>query len=170
MTVNTHKKARKLRGSRTHGWGSPKKHRGAGSRGGVGMAGSGKKGQQKLNRLKKLDYKKIGKTQFKRPLKTIINDKTINLSTICEKIEYFIKKGIATKKKDTYEIDLTKTDYTKVLGSGSINLKIHIKADKFSKKAIEKITANGGNSNPTVADEKLEESGDSTESQEGVTK
>ena len=87
MTVNTHKKARKLRGSRTHGWGSPKKHRGAGSRGGVGMAGSGKKGQQKLNRLKKLDYKKIGKTQFKRPLKTIINDKTINLSTICEKID-----------------------------------------------------------------------------------
>ena len=44
---NKVKKVRKFRGSHTHGYGSKKKHRGAGSRGGRGMAGSGKRADQK---------------------------------------------------------------------------------------------------------------------------
>ncbi len=41
------KKVTKYRGSKTHGGGSMKKRRGAGSRGGRGRAGSGKKGDVK---------------------------------------------------------------------------------------------------------------------------
>ena len=44
------KKTAKLRGSRTHGYGSSKKHRGGGSRGGRGMAGT--KRQKKTWMLK----------------------------------------------------------------------------------------------------------------------
>ena len=47
MTVNRRKKVVKQRGSHTHGWGSKKKHRGAGNRGGRGMAGSGKRADQR---------------------------------------------------------------------------------------------------------------------------
>lgn len=144
MTVNMKSKVRKLRGSRTHGWGSPKKHRGSGSRGGRGMAGSGKKGQQKVIKLRKLGLFKLGKTQFKRPLKTITNDIIINLSQITAKLDIFTKEGIATKEKESYKIDLTKTQYTKVLGTGSLSHKLKIKAAKFSEKAVEKIKAAGG--------------------------
>ena len=38
MVVRREKRVRKLRGSKTHGWGSKKKHRGGGSRGGRGMS------------------------------------------------------------------------------------------------------------------------------------
>ena len=43
MTTNRRKKDVKQRGSHTHGWGSKKKHRGAGNRGGKGMASTGKR-------------------------------------------------------------------------------------------------------------------------------
>ena len=42
MTIRKRKKKNKLRGHRTHGKGDTKNHRGAGSRGGVGRAGSHK--------------------------------------------------------------------------------------------------------------------------------
>ena len=41
------KKVNKYRGSQTHGSGAKKKRRGAGNRGGRGMAGPGKIGDQK---------------------------------------------------------------------------------------------------------------------------
>jgi large subunit ribosomal protein L15 len=47
MTTHRRKKNVKQRGSKTHGWGSMKKHRGAGNRGGRGKAGTGKRGDQK---------------------------------------------------------------------------------------------------------------------------
>ena len=45
MTFNIRKK--RMRGTKTHGWGSKKKHRGAGNRGGRGMAGAGKRAEHK---------------------------------------------------------------------------------------------------------------------------
>ena len=59
-----------MRGTSSHGWGSKKKHRGAGHRGGKGMAGSGKRADQKKPTILNLygnDY--YGKKGFRRPQK-----------------------------------------------------------------------------------------------------
>ena len=74
------KKLVKQRGSKTHGWGSKKKHRGAGNRGGKGNAGSGKRADQKKPSFWKSKDWKYGIYGFKTPktknikiIKTIIN-------------------------------------------------------------------------------------------------
>ena len=46
MVVNKRKKFSRQRGGHTHGWGSKKKHRGSGNRGGKGMGGTGKRADQ----------------------------------------------------------------------------------------------------------------------------
>ena len=63
--INKKKKTRKLRGSRTHKYGMGKKQRGAGSRGGRGNAGSGKRGQQRETKLLAKGIKHLGKRGFK---------------------------------------------------------------------------------------------------------
>lgn len=142
MVVRKRKKSVKLRGSRTHGWGSPKKHRGKGSRGGKGKAGmSGKRGQQRIFLGRKLGVT-LGKRGFKRPIGK--RDKIINLDDIEKKLDNFIQNKIAVKKGDKIEIDISKAGYTKVLGTGRVTKKLIIKAKSFSKKAKEKIEEQKG--------------------------
>ena len=47
LRVKRRRKSRRFRGSHTHGRGFKKKARGSGHRGGVGMAGTGKRGDQR---------------------------------------------------------------------------------------------------------------------------
>ena len=54
MPVNKRTKLSRYRGSHTHGCGSKKKRRGAGHKGGKGMAGSGKRADQKKPTILKL--------------------------------------------------------------------------------------------------------------------
>lgn len=143
MVVNKTKKVRKLRGSRTHAWGSPKKHRGAGSRGGRGMAGSGKKGQQKMTALHNIKQR-IGKSGFVRPKKVITADVTINLSRIELNLDTYVASGVAIKSGAVYAIDLSKAGVQKVLGSGMVMSKMNVTAKKFSSTAAEKIEKAGG--------------------------
>ena len=143
MVVNKTKKVRKLRGSRTHAWGSPKKHRGAGSRGGRGMAGSGKKGQQKMSALHNIKQR-IGKSGFVRPKKVINADVTINLSRIELNLATYVSSGVAIKSGAVYDIDLSKACVHKVLGSGMVISKMNVTAKKFSSTAVEKIEKAGG--------------------------
>ena len=138
MVVNRKKKANKFRGSNTHGWGSPKKHRGSGSRGGVGNAGAGKKGQQKMTTKHNLrEY--IGRYGFTRPPAVMVIKKTINIDEIEKHIDNFIAEGCAKKGKDIVEIDISKAGYDKVLGRGKITTKMKITAGEFSKGAIDRI-------------------------------
>lgn len=139
MVVRKRKKSARQRGSGTHGWGSKKKHRGAGSRGGRGNAGQGKKAKQKKPRIWK-NTKYLGKYGFKRNV-TKPEVKTINISDI--------EKGIGSKfdikpKKGVYVIDLKKLGYDKLLGSGQVNEKFKITANKASKGAIKKVENAGG--------------------------
>jgi len=124
------KKIVKLRGSRTCGWGSAKKHRGAGSRGGRGLAGTKK--HRKFWVMKNMP-EHIGKRGFKsltqRKLKQAL--KTINLRDIVK----------LTDKKD---IDLIKLGYDKVLGAGHVEKPLKIRARFFTKTAEEKIIKAGG--------------------------
>lgn len=137
------RKVRKYRGSKTHGGGSMKKRRGSGHRGGRGMAGSGKRADQKKpSILAEYGNKYFGKHGFKRPFAKRI--KAINLGTINLKIENMVKKGLAKLQSGAYVIELDKLGYDKLLGSGKVTKKFKIKVNHASNKAIERVKAAGG--------------------------
>jgi len=122
------KKSTRHRGSHTHGRGFKKKARGSGHRGGVGMAGTGKRADQKKTKILNLKEKYFGKKKaLRRKIKPKL--KTINLRDIAKKI------------KDKKEINLK--GY-KILSLGEINEKIIIKASAASESAIDKIKKAGG--------------------------
>ena len=140
------KKITRYRGSHTHGGGAKKKRRGAGNRGGRGMAGSGKRADQKKPTILKL----YGNTYFGKKGFNSVNKKkikTINIETIESRLYNWLKKGVLKKEKDTINIDLKKMGYDKLLGSGKINNKLNIEVRYASKKAIEKIEKSGGKIN-----------------------
>ena len=129
MTVNKRKKKSRLRGSHTHGWGSKKKHRGAGNRGGRGKAGTGKRADQLKSLILKLyGNTYFGKKGFKIPQKVKKHGKSINIKDLPE----------------GKEIDLTKLGFTKLLSEGSLNRPIKITVESCSNKAKAKIEKAGG--------------------------
>ena len=123
------KKTKKMRGKKTFGYGSKKKHRGAGSRGGRGLAGSFK--HKKLKILKE-NPEHFGKRGFKRRVKKSL--KVINLRDI-EKI---------AEKTGKKKINISELGYDKVLGKGQLTEPLEIEAHFFSEKAKLKIEKNGG--------------------------
>jgi len=135
---------KRQRGSRTHGWGSGKKHRGAGNRGGKGNAGSGKRGQQKKTKyLAHGGESPLGKHGFQitrqRP-----SLKAINLYELESNLATWLKEKQIKKEKDTYIIKLKELGYDKILSTGTIKSKLKITAKAFSKTAEEKLKSAGG--------------------------
>ncbi len=131
------KKSHRMRAQTTHGWGAKKKHRGSGNRGGFGMAGTGKRADQKKPTILKLyGSSYFGKKGFKLPAKVVHKLDTINLYEIEEKVNILGKK-----ENDTYVIDLKDK---KVLGTGSLTKKVKITCAAFSKNAEAKIKKLGG--------------------------
>ena len=119
------KKITKQRGKRTHGWGSQKKHRGGGSRGGRGNSGN-------VDHKKTWLWKrgrKLGNTGFKsleqRGLRKSGGE--INL------------RDIERMAGDKNEINLVDHGYERVLGTGEIKRPLKITARHFSASAEEKI-------------------------------
>lgn len=127
MKLKKRNKKSRARGDRTLGW-AMKKHKGSGNRGGKGMAGTGKRADQRKTWVIKYQFPYFGKQGFtSRSTKKRIN-KVMNLRDINERY----KSG---------EIDLS--EY-KILGEGEINKKFIIKARSVSKSAREKIEKAGG--------------------------
>ncbi len=143
MTARRDRKNKKMRGSHTHGWGSKKKHRGAGNRGGRGMAGTGKRAdQRKPTILKEYGSSYFGKPKgFTRPRRK--EDKIINLEYIEKHNEELATKGLIIKENDHYIIDVKKLGYDKLLGKGKIKNKYKL-IGKASKIAAERIKEAGG--------------------------
>jgi large subunit ribosomal protein L15 len=142
MVVRRKKKNVKQRGGTTHGWGSMKKHRGAGNRGGRGLAGSGKKADHLKPSLWK-NKKYFGKHGFKKKgIKKKIN--AINILCIEQNLESLEKSGKIAKENDVYVVDLDKIGYNKLLGSGKPTKKFKITVSYASKGAVEKIKTAGG--------------------------
>lgn len=145
MVVNKRKKADRFRAHTTHGWGSKKKHRGSGNRGGKGWAGSGKRADQKKSLVLKLYGREyFGKHGFVNPNSQAYEKKGINLSDIDSKLEYYVEQKLVKKEGDSFIIDLKKLGFDKLLGKGNISRKIKITAPSFSKLAVEKIKEKGG--------------------------
>ncbi len=124
------RKTRKMRGSRTHGYGRIGQHRDAGS-----------KGHRKVGRHKHLwsyvvtyepDY--FGKKGFTSPQSLKRRENTININQLDQ---------IAAKTPDAH-IDLASLGYTKLLGTGKITKPLTITVPSCSKTAAEKIKKAGG--------------------------
>lgn len=121
----------------SHGWGARKKHKKSGHRGGTGMAGTGKRGDQKITLITKL----YGNTYFGK--QGITSRKTkrdtrqrINIQQIEKNLEKYGKK---TSKG--WEINLEKY---KILGEGEVKEKLIIKAFGASESALKKVKKAGG--------------------------
>lgn len=139
MITKKRKKVSRMhgRGSGSHARGSRKKGRGSGHRGGKGMAGTGKRADQKKTLMTKLYgnsyFGKQGVTSRKteRDKRKRINVGEININP----------EKYGKKTGDKYEISL---ENYKILGEGNINKKLIIKAKEASKTAIERVKSAGG--------------------------
>jgi len=142
MVTNKRKKVVKYRGGSTHGGGARKKRRGAGSRGGRGFAGSGKRaGHMRMKHVKAGHI--MGQHGFTSKSRT--NGKAINVHYFTSKrVQKLVDEGKALKEGAFYSIDLGALGYTKLLGTGNTSLKLKITVAKCSSRAVEKIKAAGG--------------------------
>ncbi len=127
------RKTRKMRGSRTHGYGRIGQHRDAGSR-----------GQRKVGRHKHLwsyvtahEPNYFGKHGFTSPQSLKRKEKVINIAKLDE-------IAVLSTEKDKTHVDLTSLGYTKLLGTGKITKPLTVTVPTCSKTAEEKIKKAGG--------------------------
>jgi large subunit ribosomal protein L15 len=143
MALHRKKRAKssRYRGTHTHGRGFKKKARGSGHRGGFGMAGTGKRGDQKKTMVLNLygnDY--FGKdTTLRRKVKP--KPKTITIKYINENLHTLIEQEKAVESKGVYDLNL---EGYKLVGDEDVHHKFKIKATAASKTAILKIKKAGG--------------------------
>ncbi len=140
VRVKSRRKSSRFRGSHTHGRGGKKKARGSGHRGGFGMAGSGKRGDQKKtlilkNTLETYFGKRGTKLRFKPRLKTF------NLDRIGDSLNGFLTRKVFEEKSGKYSADLK--GY-KVVGQITTPIKLSIKVSAISETAKESIKKHGG--------------------------
>lgn len=129
------------RGSHTHGWGAKKKHRGKGNKGGAGMAGTGKRSDQKKPNVWK-DTKYFGKHGFKVHSET--QGPSISVRSLQADLPVLVAKGKASEEKGVYTVNLNALGYDKILATGTITVAINVTVAKATARAVEKITAAGG--------------------------
>ncbi len=124
MTERRRKKKNKLRGHRSHGQGDTKNNRGAGSRGGVGRAGSHK---HKYS----LYYEDFGGKKKMKSKKIFTS--AVQLWRINQALPEMIEKGEVEKKGDKIIIDGKKLGIEKIIGPGKMPENIVFENVKLSK-------------------------------------
>ncbi len=155
-----------MRGSMTHGGGHKKKRRGAGHRGGVGLSGTGARGDAQkagllamgsgvlkkysaihgvklkdvVKGLSKKSY--FGKKGFNSIHKSKTN--TISIKTIEENFDSMIESGLIIKEKNEFIFNASIAGFDKVLGRSNFSKKITIICDEISESAKQKIEEAGG--------------------------
>ncbi len=140
MKFKKRKKSSRYRGSHTHGRGGKKKARGSGHRGGFGMAGTGKRADQRKTLILNLPEAYFGSDKtLRKKIKPKLE--VINLSQIQSNIHSLIKTGKVKDNKGTYEISLP--EY-KILSDGDFTIKSKIIASSASEIAKEKVRHAGG--------------------------
>jgi len=140
MVVHKTKKVSKYRGSSNHGGGMRKKRRGAGSRGGKGRAGTGKRaGQKKAGMPLQLGARGF----LPRRSGDIIHSVNVGYFTK-NRVDRLLKEGKAVKEGTVTVIDLGALGFEKLLGSGTVELKLKLSVNQSSASAAEKVKAAGG--------------------------
>jgi len=145
MAIGKSKKKKKSvnmrgKGMGSHGWGARKKHKKSGHRGGSGMAGTGKRSDQKKTLITKLyGHKYFGKQGITSRSMAKDKGRRINVSEIETNIQKYGKKT-----GDKWSVELKKY---KILGGSKtyvVKNKLVITAKEASKSAIEKVKKAGG--------------------------
>ncbi len=134
MTARFRRKMSRMRGSKSHGWGGKKKHRGGGSQGGKGMSGLLK---HKKSWMIKYEPEHFGRIGFKLPqpvARKKEQDKAITLRDL----------DILAKKIGKTEINLLELGYRKIISSGRLTQPLVIKCEKVTGRAKQKIEESGG--------------------------
>lgn len=133
MKTKKRTKNSRIRGARTCGWGFRQKHKGHGNKGGVGMAGSGKRAdQKKQSSLIKANASKLKKYFGKKGFTSISQAK--------DKSEVINLRDVEKKFPGQKRIELRKH---KILGVGE-GFKAEIVAKTATQSAIDKMTKAGG--------------------------
>ncbi|HLC50979.1 MAG TPA: uL15m family ribosomal protein [archaeon] len=128
MPATFRRKFSRMRGTKSHGWGGKKKHRGGGSQGGKGMSGMLK---HKKSWMIQNDPDHFGKRGF--------FSRSEKLNAV--NLEFLGRYAEKNKKK---EIDVSELGFQKVLSKGTLKSPLKIKAKVFSEKAKQKIEEAGG--------------------------
>ncbi len=92
----------------------------------------------------KYDPDHFGRSGFDIPQATKHVYNSVNIGDIDENAGRLLKEGIAEKVKGRISIDVTKLNCEKVLGCGKASKPLIVKAYSFSKSAVKKIEASGG--------------------------
>ncbi len=130
-----YRKTRKLRGSRTYGWGQVAQHRASGHKGGLGNAGLLK---HHFSSMLKYDPDHFGHGST-HPPHPIIAKKWASVRDLDDLFRKFGKKEGEKKV-----IDLNSKGYDKLLGGGKITNAYTVKVPKFTASAQEKVKQAGG--------------------------
>ena len=134
------RKVRRLRGSRTHGWGQVGQHRKSGQKGGTGKAGLHK---HKWSWTIKYAPDHFGKDDM-RPPKSFKPKRWINIGSL----DKLYKSLASVSPLETIEgrpvLNLSSLGYEKLLGAGSVSGAYHVIVERFTKSAKEKILSAGG--------------------------
>lgn len=139
--ITKRKKNSRQRGATTHGWGSRKKHRGAGNRGGRGMAGTGKRCDAK-NQLALKTKGYFGKKGFTTKRTTFVT--STNVKFLNDNIHNFVAEGKAIQKGDVYTINLADIGVDKLIAKGATVKKMVVTCSAATQGAISAIEAAGG--------------------------
>lgn len=157
MKVKKRSKVSRMRGSRNHGWGFSKKHKGGkGNKGGKGKAGSGKRGDaKKQSILESVRGKYFGKQGATSRSTERRKNLVINLNDLQKK--FFNQKEIKIEKY-------------KLLSQGE-GFRAKVYVNSASEKAIDKMKKAGGEVIVKSLDKKVEKkTSDSKASEKKVEK
>ena len=133
------RKVRKLRGSRTHGWGTSGQHRESGMLGGHGNAG--------LFRHKKSAVIRYKIQMKKKRLLPRTEDKRRSVTSVGQLEDLLVRQDCAhavSEHDGKKLLDLQVLGFTKLLGSGKVRVPVLVKIGSFSKSAAAKLEAAGG--------------------------
>lgn len=129
-----------------HGGTSTRGHKGQGSRSGSGQKRNFEGGQMPLvRRLPKFGFTPVNRIELAvvnvETLQKLVDDKKITDGIVTPDVLYAV--GAVSSKKSL----------VKILGNGELKAKLTITAHKFSKSAVEKITAVGGSTQEIVREQ-----------------
>ncbi|NQZ85427.1 MAG: uL15 family ribosomal protein [Nanoarchaeales archaeon] len=139
MLKHKKSKVKTQRGMSSHGWGHKKKHRGAGNRGGKGMAGTGARGDAKKPSI----LTTIGKSYYGKRGFSSIHKRTVNvlsLTFIEQNFESLTESGVIVDGT----LDVSKIKVNKILGRGKLSHKLNIICEEISANAKAIVEAAGG--------------------------
>ena len=127
------RKVRKLRGSRSHGWGV-RQHKGKGSHGGHGRAGGD---GTKMSYTIKYEPNRYGKHGFHSVMGISVN--TVNVGEINELAGKLSMENHILSENEQEVIDLDSLGFDKLLGSGTVNRPLNVKVKSYSQLALKKV-------------------------------